>query len=64
MIVWYLLVQEHGVDFSSSGRTEQVRAGDKPGLETGGMAHSENAWDWKRSPDWTMRLVLRLSELR
>ena len=64
MIVWYLLVQERGVDFSSSGRTEQARAGDKPGLETGGMAHSENAWDWKQSPDWAIRLVLRLSELR
>jgi hypothetical protein len=64
MIVWYLLAQEHGVAVSGSGKTEQICAGDKSCLAAGGMVQAENAWDWKRSPDGTMRLVLRLSELR
>ena len=62
-----ILAQEHGAGVLISGKTERIREGnelDEPSLEASRMAYSENAWKWKRSPDWTMRLVLRFSELR
>ena len=62
-----ILAWEHGAGVLSSGKTERIREGDEldePCLEASRMAHSVNARKWKRSAGWTMRLVLRLSELR
>jgi len=64
MIVWYLLAREYGADVLGLGKPEQIGEGYKRCLAAGRMAQSENAWDWKRSPDGTMRLVMRLSEPR